>query len=63
MGPNIQLIDLVVRFEREVTAEQRPRMINGSNAVEKKPVYSAKQINPIQVSFHSPRVQPSCACA
>jgi hypothetical protein len=63
MGPNMQLIGLVVRSEREVTVNQRPQMTNGSNVVEKKPVYSAKQVNPIKVSFHSPRVQPSCACA
>lgn len=63
MGPNIQLISLVVRIEREQAVQQRPQMTNGSNAVEKKPAYSASQENPIKVSFPSLRVQPSCACA
>ena len=63
MGPNIQLIQLTLRIEREAEAQRRPYMAYRDDLVDENPVRPSRQDNRIEGDFNLLRRRQQCECA
>jgi hypothetical protein len=63
MGPEIQLIQLSLRVEREAEAQRRPYMAYRDGFADEEVVRPRKQSNRIKGSFNLFRRRQLCECA
>jgi len=64
MGPNIQLIQLTLRVERNAEAQRRPQMAYSDDLAAEKPVYRStpKRNSRVKRSFNLTHRQQNCEC-
>ena len=60
MDPNIQLIQMMLRVEREEAAHCRPQVTDSTDLAAEKPVYPAKSENRIKPIFTLARRRQLC---
>jgi hypothetical protein len=63
MGPNIQLIQLTLRVEREAEARRRAAMTYNSDGADEKTDGSVRQEKCVGSGVNLLRRQPQCECA
>jgi len=63
MDPTIQLIQLMLRVEREAEAQRRPQVSYRDNFEDEKPLRPAKRDNRIKHIFDLPRRRQQGECA
>ena len=63
MNPTIQLIQLMLRVEREAEAQRRPSMAYRDDLVDEKPVRPSKRENCVKGNFSLLYRRQQCECA